>query len=90
MDELFESEDLKLTANDHQSRDASRLSPYQDVAFMMWEELTSKMACPQDDKYASILKELQRSSAVGEASIFYQHGDMYRSRTENLTLNSDR
>lgn len=55
--EIFESEDHELAANDHQFRNASRLSPYQDVAFMMWEELRSKMVSPHDDEYASILKE---------------------------------
>lgn len=55
--EIFESEGPELAANDHRFRDVSRLSPYQDVAFMMWEELRTKMSSPHDDEYASILKE---------------------------------
>ena len=55
--EIFKKEGLELTANDHQFRDVSRLSPYQDVAFMMWEELRSHMASPYDKEYARILEE---------------------------------
>lgn len=55
MGELFESAGLEILANDHQFRDRSRLSPYQDVAFMMWEELRSKMAGPYAEEYAGIL-----------------------------------
>ena len=67
--ELFESEGLELAANDHQFRDVSRLSPYQDVAFMMWEELRSKMASPHDDEYASILKEAQERVQQGKRGL---------------------
>ena len=53
---LFESAGLEVIADDHQFRDTSRLPPYQDVAFMMWEELRSKMASPYAEEYAGILE----------------------------------
>lgn len=66
---IFESEGLELAANDHQFRDTSRLSPYQDVAFMMWEELRSKMAKPYDDEYASILKKARDRVQQGKRGL---------------------
>lgn len=57
---LFESEGLELAANDHQFRDVSRLPPYQDAAFMMWNELRNKMGRPYSDEYDGILADAQR------------------------------
>ena len=57
LDSVFRNAGLEVLANDRVFRDVSKLPPYQDVAFMMWEELQSKMTKPYVDEYASILAE---------------------------------